>query len=36
MGRAAWDLSEADFEEGEEGIIDVGASDGYKEVSLEV
>ena len=36
MGRDAWDLSEADFEEGEEGVIDVGACDGYEEVSLEV
>ena len=36
MGRDAWDLSEADSEEGEEGVIDVGASDGYEEVSLEV
>ena len=35
MGRDAWDLSEADFKEGEEGVIDVGASDGYEEVSLE-
>jgi len=25
MGRDAWDLSEADSEEGEEGVIDVGA-----------
>ena len=29
-------MSEADFEEGEEGVIDVGASDGYEEVSLEI
>ena len=36
MGRDAWDLSEADSEEGEEGVIDVGASDGYEEVSLGV
>ena len=36
MGRGVWDFSKADFEEVEEGVVGMGASDGYEEVSLEV
>jgi len=36
MGRGGEDWSEADPEEGEEGAVDVGASDGCEEVSLEI
>jgi len=36
MGRGVGDWSKADPEDGEEGALDVGASDGCEEVSLEI
>ena len=36
MGRAAGDWNKDDPVEGEEGAVDVGAGDGFEEVSLEI
>ena len=30
MGRGAWDWSEADSKEGEEGVVDLGAMDARR------